>query len=544
VAALAIPAHAIPRQTTRWSIILVTTVAGGAIVLGLFMRLWLIFHMPDNSDNAVSELIARAAMHGHFQAFYGGQSYGGTAEPILVAIAFLVFGQSNAVAELLVTALIATSGVLVWRAGLRLVSPRLALLAGALAWAAPAVAVRDSTRVAFRGVTAVCGVAMILLALRFLDEKGGPAGWIALGLFAGVGWWCTPEIVYFVVPTFLIVGAALMKTPRIGDWWWRVAAAIAGFVVGALPWLWANFGSHFASLNAHPTATFGQRFTAFFQDALPMELGLRQGDYGTWFFGQLHLVVFYAVLLLVVAAVVLCLARGGRSAALASGVVAFPFLYAIFPDSALWQDGRYMGFFVPLLALVMACGIQEAGGRVILADSAITSAMGVLLVAAAALSAFGMHQLVNTEAGSFIGPWGNADSPTQATIARLEAAGVTTGYANYWVAYKLDFLSGGRLSITVAGYEEQRDVGIASTVAHSPDPAWLFVPPNEQYRDAVQFTAPGLITGPDTVTEAQFELTLHELGVGYRVVDTGILRAVIPAHALTPVEAKVPGAIP
>jgi hypothetical protein len=318
---------------------------------------------------------------------------------------------------------------------------------------------------------------------------------------------------------------------------------MAGFVVGALPWLWANFGSHFASLNAHSTSTFGQHLAAFFQGALPLELGLRHGDNGEWFFGQFHTVVFYAVLLLVVAAVVLCLARGGRTAALATGVLAFPFLYAIFPASALWQDGRYAGFLVPLLALVMACGIQEAGRRAILAQSTIAAAMALLLVVAAALSAFGMHQLVNQEADSFMGSWGDADSPTLATIARLEAAGVTTGYANYWVAYKLDFLSGGRLSITDTGYEVQRDAGIASIVAHSRDPAWLFVPPNEQYRDAVQFTAPGLITGPDSVTQTQFELTLRDLGVGYRVVDTGILRAVIPAHALTPVEAKMPGAI-
>ena len=511
--------------------------------MGLFMRLWLIFHMPDNSDVAVSEIIDRAAMHGHFQAFYGGQAYAGTADALLVAAAFLVFGQSNAVAELVFTALIATSAVLVWRAGLRLVSPSLALFAGALAWAAPAVAVRDSTQAGARGVEAVCGVAMILLALRFLDgassprisassssdEPGGPAGWIALGLFSGIGWWCTPEIVYFAVPTFLILVGAFIKKPRIRVWWWRVAVAIAGFVVGALPWLWANFGSHFASLDGHPTITFGQRLSAFFEGALPLELGIRQRG-GAWLFGQLHTLVFCAVLLLVVAAVVLSFARGGRSAALACGVVAFPFLWTTLSASGKWHDGRYMGFFVPLLALVVACGVQEAGRRVHLTESAITAAMAVVLAVAVALSVFGVRQLVNTQAEYFTGSWGNADSPTTATIARLEAAGITTGYANYWVAYKLDYLSGGHLSITDTGYEVQRDPAIASTVAHSRDPAWFFVPPREQYRDGVQFSAPGLITGPDTVTEAQFESTLHKLGVSYRVVDTGLLQAIVPAR--------------
>ena len=70
-----------------------------ALVVGLCSRLWLIFHAPTTSDLAIVGLIAQNASHGHFVAFYWGQAYGGTAEPYLVAMAFLIFGQSGVVAD-------------------------------------------------------------------------------------------------------------------------------------------------------------------------------------------------------------------------------------------------------------------------------------------------------------------------------------------------------------------------------------------------------------------------------------------------------------
>ena len=67
---------------------IVAIVVIGAVVVGLYYRLWLIFHAPSSSDADVVGLMAQAALHGHFTAFYGGQAYGGTAEPDLIALAF------------------------------------------------------------------------------------------------------------------------------------------------------------------------------------------------------------------------------------------------------------------------------------------------------------------------------------------------------------------------------------------------------------------------------------------------------------------------
>jgi hypothetical protein len=169
-------------QTTHGTDVVVGVVVVAGVTIGLFIRLWLIFHSPTSSDEGVAGLIAQGALHGHFTAFYWGQTYGGTAEPELIALAFLVFGQSGVVAELVVGALAGVAAILTWRVALRIVPSKIAQLAGVLAWAAPAVAIRDSIRVyGFRGVTLVCGIGLILLALRMLDGQGN------IITFAGFG---------------------------------------------------------------------------------------------------------------------------------------------------------------------------------------------------------------------------------------------------------------------------------------------------------------------------------------------------------------------
>jgi hypothetical protein len=326
----------------------------GAAVVGLLMRLWLIFHAPTTSDLAVVGLTAQGALHGHFVAFYGGQAFGGTAEPYLIALAFLVFGQTGAVAEFVVCALAAVAAILTWRISLRMTPPNIAILAGALAWAAPAVAVQDSVRVyGFRGVTIVCGLGLILVALRILDTDHRLAEFVALGVLAGVGWWSSPEITYYMVPTVVLLGMAVVRSPNRREWWPSGLVALGAAIVGALPWIWANIGSRFASLHGGPGGPphprFGGRLIIFFHYTLPMETGLRRALDGAWVVGSPHALAVVAVMTVLVVALVLCLLSGGRALAIAVGVLAFPILYAISPYSWVWQDGRYASYLVPYM---------------------------------------------------------------------------------------------------------------------------------------------------------------------------------------------------
>ena len=112
------------------------------------------------------------------------------------------------------------AAILTWRVALRIVPPKIASLAGVLAWVAPAVAIRDSVRVyGFRGVTLACGMGLILLALRMLDGQWNVITFAVFGFLAGIGWWSSPEIGYYVVPTVLLVIGAIVKYPKWRTWW-------------------------------------------------------------------------------------------------------------------------------------------------------------------------------------------------------------------------------------------------------------------------------------------------------------------------------------
>lgn len=538
------------RQSTARSPGPVLAIAGLAIATGLIARLWLIFHIPTNADAAVVGLQAVALTHGHVTAFFGGQSYGGTAETGLIAGAFLMFGPSGVTEAFVELALTSIAALLTWRVALRLLPDRsMALLVGALVWAAPAAAVRDSVQAyGFRGVTEATGLLVILLALRILDGCHDVVGYASLGLFAGLGWWSSPEIVYYLVPATLILVGSLVQAPRseVLRMCRTVLTVLVGFAVGALPWIWSNIGSGLASLHTGaggyvaPPISYAGRLQVFFGHVLPLELGLRRVYDGYALLGRVSPAVtwvLYAVLLVTLA---LCLRKGGRTAAVAAGVAVFPFLYAVSPAAWFWRDGRYGTYILPLVAMVIACGVVE-GARLLRRSTATASVMCTAVSLCIALSVVGNLSAVRTRPATHTSRWGNPDAPTLAAIGRLEAAHITTGFADYWVAYKLDFLSGGRLEFTTAGRDIDRSPGIDGAVRLRRQSAWLFVPRTEATIDGTQFTASTVSGGVGGLTESRFIGDLGRMGVSFRTIDTGLVRAVIPADRVTPQELGLPG---
>jgi hypothetical protein len=540
-----------------------------AIALGLVMRLWYLFHVPTTSDEDLVGFMANDALHGHFYAFYWGQAYGG-GETYVVAVLFALFGHSAFVLGLTGVVLSAIAGILTWRAATRLVrSPTLAMLTGALVWVVPDAAVANSTReFGFRGVTMICGLACLVLALRLLD---GSSAWLdvcALGLFAGIGWWSSPEIVYFLLPAGLMVIGAIVGGPRSWrDWVPRLAAGVAAFGVGALPWLWANVQSGFASLkpSSFPNGAitslntgFWGRLNVFGHLSLPIELDLRHLFSGTFLFGGtgagirhgLGVVVTIVVLTFVVVAVLLCAARGGRWLALGVTVLVFPFLFAAQPGGWYWQDGRYIVFLGPLLALALAAGLEDGVRRLTAARNLSASgpasvtvlAMSAVLVAGMVLSVFALAGDNDTTVSALPSGWGNPDAPVDRAVATLRAHGVRAGFADYWVAYKVDFLAGSGLTVTTATGDVDRQKAFDRTVDAAPQQAWIFVPPSQMALGLSQFTGGSTIAGPDGIPEANFVAALRSLQVPYRTVDAGVLSAVIPARKVTVRQVQAAGA--
>jgi hypothetical protein len=511
------------------------------VVVGAALRAWYLFHHPITSDEAIAGLMAQQALHGHFSAFYWGQSYGGV-EPYLIALQYRVFGFTPSLLGGVATVLAIGSGLVTWRIARRLVSDgALAALAGAIAWAIPTSAMSSSTyEWGFRGVALLCGLLLLLLSLRVADGHQRSRDFVALGLVAGVGWWSSPEIVYFVLPAIVLLvqsfraDIAAAKGPR---WVRLLLVGVAAACVGALPWLWANLRSGFASFNQTAYAdapSYTERLRLFFHYSVGMLFSLRATGSGDWLLWRpLSVALLIGFLGSLAVAVVLCLRRGGRSLAIALGVLAFPLLVAYSPASWFWQDGRYVGYVVPLFVLVLVFGCADLARRLRPGRSELdggTRTLGRLLAGGVATALVVLtvanFAVFGNPHQSFFANWGDPNRPTLDSVGTLESAGVRDGYADYWVAYRLDFLSGGKLQLTVVGTDPDRWAALNRKVVTGGPPAWIFVPLNATALG--QFNGTPQIVGPANISETQFLADLHRLGISYRTVNAGLVRAVVP----------------
>ncbi len=387
--------------------------------------------------------------------------------------------------------------------------------------------------------------------MRMLDGRRGPLEFIGFGLATGVGWWSSPEVVYFLLPAGILVIAAIVVdrgAHRAMRWAISIAIGLGAAIVGSLPWLWSNINSSWASVNTFglpPGAPhFVGRLRQFFEFSVGILLSLRNTGTGAWAFAKpLGILVEALVGVIVVAAVALCVLRRDRAIALAAGVVAFPLLLSYFPGSYYWQDGRYIPFVIPLASLMIIAAAPEAARRFgawrhrdpVGENNAALAMVGSIGVVVMALTVINFAVFA-VPLSSFFNAWGDPNSPTTAAIAKLEAAGVNAGYADYWAAYRLDYLSGAKLNITALPGPDRSET-IRHRVLAAKSPAWIFVPSAQA--QLTQFDAYSTV-GPDQVTEAEFIADLKRLGIGYRVVAAGPVVAVIPNRNVAPHQVGVP----
>lgn len=495
---------------------------------GLWMHLWYLGHVPVDADEAAAAMAAQGILHGHLAAFYPGQQYGG-AELYLVAAAFALFGSSLAVLGTVPVVLAALAAVVVWRiAGHLLADPLVAAVPAVLTWAFPDAAVYNATReYGFRGVTMVCGLLLVLAVVR--ARRAGalrPADAVLAGSALGVGWWSSPEVVYFVVPAALWLVPLLRRQGRAAAG--PAAAGLLAAAAGAVPWLWANAGSGLASLRASgyyvPGTAPGYlgRLGDFATGVVPTLLDLRDPSDGTWLVAPaVGVAVAAAAAVALAATCARALARRPAARPLAVGVVAFPFLESLVPGSWLWESARYDVFVVPLVLLLAAAvwggpapspagsrrrgvarpGRRPAGGagrsRPVVAGSALACAAVVVAGLLGVGSTYGFARRALPHHGGI-------EAVARQAVRALEAAGVVHGVADYWVAYTLDEVSGGRLRLAASPPSPDRFPGLLAAFRAAPARSqwWVFVTPTASAR--AEFADSPVIAGPSGLPLASF----------------------------------------
>ena len=430
-------------------------VAAG-IAAGIGIRIWICLTPALgalDSDEAVPGLMARHFLHGDLSTFYWGQNYGGTVEIALLALAFLVGGANVAMLRLVPIALYAVAALLVWRIGRRTIGEPSASVAALLVWLWPAYFVWRSTReYGYYGVLLICGLAVVLFALRLKERPNAPDA-VALGAALGLGWWSSPQIALVAVP--VLAWLVWRRGPVV-----RYLPAVAGAaVVAGLPWVVANVRNGWVSLDVSPESdaagTYGDRLTRLVTDGLPNAVGLRALVTREWLLSPtLGHIAFWLLL----AALVAVLVWRRRSLAVVAVVLAsFPFAYALSGYTAYPDEPRYLGLIAPLLALL-------AGA--LLPDLRIAA---VALVAATTLSVVGLEKL--RDIGGFA--YGSAPTSVAPVIRVLDRRHLTRARADYWIAFRVIFVTHER--IIVAPTTTSRHRRYDELVARSDRVAHVFV---------------------------------------------------------------------
>jgi hypothetical protein len=444
-----------------------------------------------SSDQAVPALMALEIRdHGTHPVFYWGVQYDGSLEPHLLSVVFRLLPPTVGTYRLVMLALAAAATLFVSLAVAAAFGRRAGLLAGAYLAAGPSflyfkLLASDGAYTSFFALTA----ASVYLTTAFSKETRiirSRLLLLALGLVLGVAWWVTPLSVVLAG----VVLAGLVLTPRAWLKLDRLLLLGAGFLGGAAPWLLENFRTGFASLKssemgASTLAQAADQLRTLLTKGLPVLLGGRSpGGRIATFPGAEEISV---VLLggFVVAGITFTFRKTSapeRFLALASTVLlVVPAVLALSrARTDLREDPRFLlASYVGLAVLAGVCLSTLVERRARFG----TLALSLLLLLLGPLS-----QLRSPRYGD--DPRHGRLAETRALAARLTRDGIRDVYTEYWIAYRLTFLSRGEVVASPFGEGAPgpiRDLRAYERVEAAASPAFFLEPdPSRRLREHLE----------------------------------------------------------
>lgn len=475
------------QANSRFDRRLLLAVVCATVIYGFVVRLWIVFGRLGrlNSDETIGGLLAARIAEGEPRAFYWAQHYGGTVEAWGMAALFKMLPGDR----WMFVAVPIIESMAICALTMALVRARLgresAWVAGAVVWCYPTAFVWFSTRpMLFYQPTVILGLTLAWLTGRIVAGRRHPAWWMTIGLVAGVGWWTSPQVLFFAVPCLVILVRRVRITPVEG-----VLALIAS-LIGAFPWIVANLRSSGASLTPVPGDGHGylDHVGAQLTHGFPMSLGLRVPfterwliESGRWFLGLVAVVVVGWALLRTI--------RHRRMVWVLTGTLAtFPLLHALGPSSQFVGNGRYYSFLAPAIGAVAAGAVSRRRSA--------AAMLAVMLV----ITTVGFTKMRHLDVAS---------EDTGPLIATLHGRGIDAVYSSYWLAYKITWES--KRQIVASPTEFDRYPAYTTFVRQSARVAYVFWMPFE----------------PDAETSRAALDALAAIGVGSESIDIGGYRAIV-----------------
>ena len=428
-----------------------------------------------HSDEAIVALMARHINQGARPVFFYGQAYMGSLDAWLIAIGFRLLGESVAsirlVQSVLYLLIVATGYLAAWEfSGKRIV----AAVAGLLL-AVPTVNMALYTTATLGGYneTLLFGNLILIAGYKIARGMARSWQWAVLGLATGLGWWTNGLIALNVLPTGLfILWMWLRQRVSIRQVLPGILLLVAAFFIGSAPWWIFDFTHNHAALATYltnrqsgefegigiPYVPPTQRALGLIVIGLPTLIGMRFPWSSTYFLLPVGVLValIYVTASLRLLRVDNALKPGARLLVLLiPGVFVTVFIASTFGAD---PTGRYflplvlpLGILLGTLAETLA---NPPNGKEGASYRLARRALPVLLVGlvlgyqlAGQISAASGDTGLTTQFDPITHISNDHDAEV---IAFLEDHNLTHGYTNYWVAFRLAFLSGEKLQYSAS----------------------------------------------------------------------------------------------
>lgn len=433
-----------------------------------------------DSDQAVTGIMAEKILDGEKFLFYAGQHYMGAAEQYAQALALALFPQSEMALKSPSILLSVLTCFVVYRVGtLVLGSPTRGVVAAGLYALGPYFNVvfgaKASGAYASGQLVAITGLYLALVFTRNHPRSRWLA--FAFGVALGAGYWLNWTSALQLLPAALwFLGSIRGRVLRLG------ALVAGGFLVGASPAI-----AHAVRYRVIPHPPQGPASTVYgraesLTDAvLPAFTGLKIGHGGAISEAVPSSVILLGLVGALGAAVwsrrrgliALVLGRAERREpidAILLGFLLIPVVWLPLKLGAIVVEPRYLLALAPALSIALVAlvvGLAPRNPRVQ------TLGFGTLLLATAALTALSTNRVVDSGGYSPVVTGGVPvrTSPLRALVPELERRRITAVYAEYWVAYVLQFLAGDRIAVEAT--DSPRFADLSARVARDPSPAYV-----------------------------------------------------------------------